>query len=174
MSLFASLSREHALLLRVVGRLERCAADPNPRVAERETRGALLVLLNALALHERLEDKIFEAAPEAPAPAADQARRLVADQHAALARLREKIRGLLAQACGEDPAVLREAALDLARFLRRHFLAEERDLWPHFNACAGRSALRRLSRQAQEQLRSMTREVDLYWTALDDCMAGLR
>lgn len=174
MSVFASLTAEHELLLRVIGRLERGAADPDPRAADRETRNTLLVLLNALEAHERLENLVFDDAPEMTTPAGEQARKLIEGQHIVLARLREDARDLLAQKPDSDGGALRRAATRLARLLRNHFLDEERKLWPTFNAVAGRSTLHRLSRQASVQLRLMTREVDLYWSAINDYMTGDR
>lgn len=163
MSVFASLAQEHALLLRVIARLERGAADPDPRTADRETREALSVLLNGLEQHERLEHLVFDEAPEMSTAAGAQARELITQQHGALDRLRAQARELLARPAEGDGVALRGASTRLARMLRRHFLAEERQLWPRFNACAGRSTLSRLSRTAREQLRVMTRELERFW-----------
>ncbi|MBI5247594.1 MAG: hemerythrin domain-containing protein [Elusimicrobia bacterium] len=174
MSVFTSLAEEHALLLRVIGRLERGAVDPDPRAADRETRNTLLVLLRALEAHERLEHLVFDEAPAMSTPDGERARRLIEGQHFVLTRLREEARDLLAQKPDGDGVALRAAAVRLARLLRLHFTDEERKLWPTFNAVAGRSTLHRLSRQASVQLRLMTREIDLYWAAINDYMTGDR
>ena len=174
MSLFISLSEEHALLLHIIGRLERGAADPDPRAADRETRNTLLVLLNALELHESLERLVFDSMPEMTSPAGEQARRLIAGQHTVLTRVRDEARRALAEAPRSDSVAVQGVAKRLAHLLRRHFEDEERKLWPSFNACAQRSTLSRLSRLASEHLKTMTRELDLYWMAISDYMTSDR
>lgn len=174
MSVFKSLAEEHALLLRVIARLERGAGDPDPREADRETRNALLVLLNALESHERLEHMVFDDAPAMTTPAGERAKELIEGQHSVLAKLREEARELLASPHDDEGVALRGAAVRLARLLRLHFSTEERTLWPTFNAVAGRSALSRLSRTASVQLQKMKREVELLWSAIDDYLPGDR
>lgn len=164
MSVFDSLAREHELLLRLVGRLERAAAEPDARAAVRETRGILLVLLKALEAHEGLEHQIFEESPEAPSPSAYKALAGVESQHRTLAALREEASALLGGITPDGGEPIRDLALRLARLLRRHFAEEERTLWPSFNAYAGRSTLHRLSRQAREQALAMQLEVETYMT----------
>lgn len=167
MSVFESLAREHVLLLKLVGRLERAAAERDPRGAARETRNVLLVLFKALEAHEHLEHLIFDESPEHPSSAAYKALASVEKQHQALAALREEAGALLSSITPEGGESIRNLAQRLATLLRRHFDEEERKLWPSFNAYAGRSTLHRLSRQAHEQYQAMERDVNRYWAEVE-------
>ena len=173
MSVFTALGEEHALLLRLVGRLERGTADPDERAAARETRNILLVLLKGLEAHERLEHLVFDSVAS-PSAAALAALALVEGQHALLAALREEAGELLRNVSSGESAPLRPFVLRLARLLRRHFEAEERELWPSFNALATRSTLSRLDRQAHAQVRAMEGEIDRYWAQVADYLTGDR
>ncbi|MFI5347112.1 MAG: hemerythrin domain-containing protein [Elusimicrobiota bacterium] len=174
MSVFASLAREHALLLRLVARLERGAADPDPRVAARETRNVLLVLFKALEAHERLEDAVFAATPERPSLAAAKALAEVEKQHRALGVLREEASQAMRSLDPEGGETIRAVGVRLAHLLRGHFNEEERRLWPSFNTYASRSTLNLLSRRAERQVVEMERELDRYWEAIGDYLTGDR
>lgn len=174
MSVFTSLAKEHALLLGLVDRLERAAGRRDGREAARETRNILLVLFKALEAHEDLEHAIFDDPPERPSPAAYRALAKVEEQHRALASLREEARALLGSLRPGGVETVRELALRLAALLRRHFEAEERDLWPSFIACAGRSTLHRLASRASAQLAAMERDVVRYWAEVETYMSGDR
>lgn len=172
MSVFDSLAKEHALLLRLVGRLERAASEPDGRAAARETRNILLVLFKALEAHEALEHLVFDDSPDAPPPAAYAALAKVEAQHESLAALRKEAAALLGSVSLEGVEPVRELALNLAKLLRRHFDDEERTLWPGFHAYARRSTLHRLSRQAAEQLKLMERDVTRYWAEVEEYTKG--
>ncbi len=167
MSVFDSLSREHALLLMLVKHLERAVGERDERTAARETRNILLVLFKALKAHENLETLVFEDSPEAPSPAAYKALAGIETQHRTLHELQKEAETILNTLTPEGGASIRELSLRLARLLRRHFDEEERLLWPSFNAYAGRSTMHRLSRQAREQYRAMEREVHRYWAEVE-------
>ncbi|PIR15741.1 MAG: hypothetical protein COV48_12675 [Elusimicrobia bacterium CG11_big_fil_rev_8_21_14_0_20_64_6] len=172
MSVFDSLSQEHALLLKLVGRLERAAAEKDERVSAREMRNILLVLFKALEAHEGLERLIFDDSPDLPSAAAYKALASVEHQHQALTDLRKESLALLASITPEATPAIRDLALRLASLLRRHFDEEERTLWPSFNACAGRSTLHRLSRQAHDQYVTMERDINRYWVEVESYMSG--
>ena len=159
MSVFKYLSEEHALLLDLVGRLER-AND------EKETQKILLILLAALEAHEQLEHLVFNDEPRLPGKNT-AALDLVARQHAALATLRDEARLLLRALPRESAATVRPLCRRLALLLRRHFKDEESILWPDFHARVGRSRLHHLERQARTQLKAMRKELDGYWTAVE-------
>lgn len=171
MSVFDSLSKEHALLLRLIGRLERAADVRDARVAARETRNILLVLFKALEAHQRLEHLIYDESPEMPTPAAYKALARIESQHQALTELREEAAALLGSISPEGGTSIRELSLRLADLLRHLIDEEERTLWPSFNAYAGRSTLHRLSRQAHEQYTEMERDVNRYWAEVESYMA---
>ncbi|MDD5305417.1 MAG: hemerythrin domain-containing protein [Elusimicrobia bacterium] len=171
MSVFDSLAQEHALLLKLVARLERAAAETDERVAARETRNILLVLFKALEAHQRLEHMIYDESPEPPTPAAYKALASVESQHQALAALREEAAALLGSISPEGGRTIRELAPRLGQLLRRLIEDEETKLWPSFNAYAGRSTLHRLSMQAREQLKTMERDLDRYWAEVETYMA---
>ena len=167
MSVFKSLTEEHALLLNLIGRLERAATNPDLRCASRDTRNLLLVLLKALEAHESLEHLVFDPGPEPPSAPKGAALALVERQHRALAALRAEATELLQGLPREDAASIRGLAQRLTHLLRRHFKYEERLLWPNFNASTGRSRLNSLDRLARAQLRAMTKELDSYLTAVE-------
>lgn len=174
MSVFDSLSGEHALLLKLVGRLERAAAEANDRTAAHEMRNILLVLFKALEAHQTLEHLIYDESPEPPTPAAFRALAQVRKQHKAVAELREEAASLLNTLTPEGGATIRELSVRLGGMLRRLIDEEERKVWPTFNAYAGRSTLHRLSRQAHEQHRAMERDVNRYWAEVESYMTGDR
>ena len=58
MTVINSLAREHRLFLRLLERLER-AMRYGEKTGREEIRGGLLVLLQALERHERIEDAVF-------------------------------------------------------------------------------------------------------------------
>ncbi|MFI5362113.1 MAG: hemerythrin domain-containing protein [Elusimicrobiota bacterium] len=176
MSVFQYLTEEHALLLRLVGRLERGSADPDERAAARETRNILLVLLKALESHERLERLVFDPAPKPHELSVAERRALlvVEGQHRMLAELREEAVALLRDGPRDGSAPLRALVLRLATLLRRHFQDEERELWPSFNAHADRSTLGRLDRQVRSHVRAMEGELSRYWAEVADYLTGDR
>lgn len=167
MSVFESLTQEHGLLLKLVGRLERAADARDARVAARETRNILLVLFKALEAHQRLEHLIYDESPELPTPAAYKALASIESQHRALTDLRVEAAALLDSIDPEGGSSIRELSLRLANLLRHLIDEEERTLWPSFNAYAGRSTLHRLSRQAREQYQEMERDVNRYWAEVE-------
>lgn len=168
MSVFKSLGDEHALILSLLGRLERAIADPDERSAVRETRNSLLVLVKALEAHDHLERLVFDPEPGVPAGAGGAPWASVERQHVALSALREEALSLLQELPREDPATVRGLSRRLARLLRRHFEDEERSLWPSFNATAGRSRLHLLDREARAQVKTMKKEFDAYLSAFED------
>jgi hypothetical protein len=172
MSVFDSLSGEHAILLKLVERLERAAAEADERRAAHEMRNILLVLFKALEAHQTLEHLIYDESPDLPSPAAYSAMAKVRKQHKAVAELRDEAVSLLNTITPEGGVTIRDLSLHLAGLLRRLIDEEERELWPTFNAYAGRSTLHRLSRQAHEQLKAMEREVDRYWAEVETYMTG--
>ena len=174
MSVFASLTKEHGLLLRLVSRLERSAADPDPRTAARETRNVLLVLFKALEAHERLEDAVFAEPPERPSPETAKALAEVEKQHRALGVLRAEAADAMRAIDPDGGEEIRAVGLRLSRLLRAHFNEEERVLWPRFNAETGRSRLNLLARRAERQLKEMERELEHYWEAIGDYLTGER
>lgn len=174
MSVFAALSGEHALLLKLVGRLERAAAERDERASARETRNVLLVLFKALEAHQRLEHLVYDESPDLPSPVAYRALAKVEQQHKDLSALREEAVAILNTMTPEGGATIRELSARLASLLRRLIDEEERTLWPSFNAYAGRSTLHRLSRQAREQFRAMEREVSRYWAEVEAYGTGER
>ena len=174
MSVFDSLSNEHALLLKLVGRLERAAGVKDERVAARETRNILLVLFKAREAHQRLEHLIYDESPELPTPAAYKALASIESQHRALTELHEEAAALLSCITPEGGSSIRELSLRLANILRHLIDEEERKLWPSFHAYAGRSTLHRLSRQARAQYLEMERDVNRYWAEVESYMTGNR
>lgn len=167
MSVFGSLSKEHSLLLKLVGSLDRAADERDERTAAREMRNILLVLLKALEAHQRLEHLVYDESPDLPTPAAYGALSRVEKQHKDLAALREEAVSILNTMTPEGGAAIRDLSHRLGVLLRRLIDEEERTLWPTFNAYVGRSTLHRLSRQADEQYREMEREVERYRAAVD-------
>lgn len=167
MSVFDSLTQEHALLLKLVLHLERAADVRDTHAAARETRTILLVLFKALEAHQRLEHMIYDESPEMPTPVAYKALAGIESQHRALTDLREEAATLLGSISPECSSSIRELSLRLAGLLRRLIDEEERKLWPSFNAYAGRSTLHRLSRQAREQYLEMERDVNRYWAEVE-------
>lgn len=168
MSVFKSLAEEHALLLRLVDRLEKAADEPDSRAVEKDTRNLLLVLIKALEAHENLEKQVFEEESAPPSGQTGAALELVERQHFALAALSAEAAELLQGLPREDAASIRAVTRGLTRLLRRHFEDEERALWPNFNASAGRARLHRLDRLAREQIRAMENEIEGYWAAVDE------
>lgn len=168
MSVFKSLAEEHALILSLVGRLERATAVLDARSSLKETRSLLLALLKALEAHEALERVIFAREPGTPAGAKSAAQALNESQHLALQELRAEAASLLQELPREDAAAMRGLSRRLARQLRRHFKDEELALWTDINASAGRSRLHRLDRQAREQVAAMKKEFEVYMTAIED------
>ena len=161
MSLFVSLAKEHALLIKLIDRLEAATVL--------ETGVLLRILFKALDAHERLEHLVFDESPEPPTPAAYKALARIEEQHRALLDLR-----IETEAVPAGGAEIRPLARRLATLLRRHFEEEERLLWPSFNAYAGRSTLHRLSRQAADQLADLEREVSLSWAEIEPDRKGRR
>lgn len=172
MSVFDSLAKEHALLLRLVERLERAVAVPDEREAARETRNILLVLLKALSAHEQLEHLVFDEPAEMPSAAARKALAAVEKQHEALADLKTRAEALLGDLTPAGGREIRILARRYATLLRRHFTEEERALWPSFHACAGRSTLHGLARKAGAQLRTMERDINRYWAEVESYLSG--
>ena len=173
MSVFDSLNQEHALLLKLVGRLERAADGRDERVAARETRNILLVLFKPRGAPAP-RAPIYDESPEMPTPAAYKALANIESQHRALTDLREEAAALLGSISPEGGASIRELSLRLANLLRHLIDEEERTLWPSFNAYAGRSTLHRLSRQAHAQYQEMERDVNRYWAEVESYMTGNR
>lgn len=167
MSVFDSLSKEHALLLKLVASLDRAADERDERTAAREMRNVLLVLFKALEAHQRLEHLVYDESPDLPTPAAYGALSRVEKQHKDLTALREEAVAILNTMTPEGGASIRDLAHRLGVLLRRLIDEEERTLWPSFNSYARRSTLHRLSRQAQEQYREMEREVNRYWAEIE-------
>ncbi|MDP3542220.1 MAG: hemerythrin domain-containing protein [Elusimicrobiota bacterium] len=174
MSVFDSLSKEHALLLRLVERLERAAAEREDRRAAHELRTILLVLFKALEAHQTLEHLVYDESPDLPTPAAYRELAEVERQHKAVADMREEVASLLNTITPEGGAAVRELSLRLGALLRRLIDEEERKLWPRFNAYACRSTLNRLARQAREQFRAMETEVNRYWAEVEAYDSGGR
>ncbi|UPT75442.1 MAG: hemerythrin domain-containing protein [Elusimicrobiota bacterium] len=160
MSVFKSLSEEHALLLNLVGRLER-ASDA------KDVRNLLLVLLKALEAHENLEHMVFDRESTASG-ATGAALALIERQHHALDELREEASELLKNVGREKDAAVQTLTRRLASLLRRHFEDEERTLWPRFDAAVGRSPRHRLGRVARAQVKAMKKELDDYRVAVED------
>ncbi|MEK7232738.1 MAG: hemerythrin domain-containing protein [Elusimicrobiota bacterium] len=170
MSVFDSLSQEHVLLLKLVGRLERAAAEKDSRASARETRNILLVMFKALEAHAQLEHMIYDKSLELPSAAAYKALAGVERQHKALSALRDEASALLTIITPEGGESLRALAVRLAQLLRGLIEDEERKLWPSFNAYAGRSTLHRLSKQARKQYLAMERDVNRYWAEVESYM----
>ena len=167
MSVFDSLSQEHALLIKLVIKIERAAAERDDRVAARDMRNNLLVLLKALEAHQRLEHLVYDESPDLPTPAAYGAMSKVERQHKDLAALREEAASILSTMTPEGGTAIRELSLRLCSLLRHLIDQEERILWPSFNAYIGRSTMHRLSRQAREQYKAMERDVTRYWSEVE-------
>lgn len=154
MSVFASLFLAHRLMERLIARLERSPRRGAP-TAGKEARDTFLVLLPALERHEKIEDLVFGAAmPEE-----------VALQHRKLDRLRAEIAQLIGGADGGDHARFAVLVPLLAAMLRRHFLLEERVLWPRYRA-RGRCLERSTERAARKQVRDLEREIEWGWRAV--------
>ncbi len=167
MSVFKSLAEEHGLL-RALGRRLRLTLDGREeRGTPREARNILLVLLQALAGHERFEDRVF-AKPFAASAAATNALAVLARQHAAISELRAEAEALLQEGAETDLRVLRAPAERLIRMLEEHFEEEERDLWPQLNAIDDRGARERADREAAERLEELERELMSYWSAVGE------
>lgn len=172
MSVFDSLSGEHALLLKLVDRLERAAEERDERVAARETRNLLLVLFKALEAHQTLEHLVYDESPEPPTPAAYRALTQVHKQHEAVAMLRREAASLLNTLTPEGGGAVRRLSTELAAMLRRLIAEEENTLWPSFHAYAGRSTLHRLGRRAEAQFSAMKRDIARYWAEVEDYTKG--
>ncbi len=172
MSVFKSLTAEHRLLWGLVVRLEAAIQEKDERVARREARGVLLVLLHALEGHQALEDLVFESAGDAASPEALQALAFAGRQHEGLEALRAEASGLLEKAAGPDLAALRPLAARLSAALRAHFETEERELWPCWNAAASRSSLRALEHRAAHRVEALKRELRGLWAGVDEYLTG--
>ena len=172
MSVFRALGEEHRLLWGLVVRLEAALQEKDERIARRDARAVLLVLLRALEGHQGLEDLVFESVGDSAAPEALQALAFVENQHQALEILRREAVDLLEKASDLDLATLRRLAERLSAALRVHFETEERDLWPRWNAVASRSALRGLDHRAAQRVEDLKREVRGWWAAVDEYLTG--
>ncbi|MDE2489507.1 MAG: hemerythrin domain-containing protein [Elusimicrobia bacterium] len=172
MSVFQSLSDEHRLIWGLIGRLEACLQEPDGRVARRDARAVLLVLLRALQGHGELENMIFERAEGAASSEAARALAEVERQHEALEALRLEAVDLLEKAADLDLARLRPLARRLAGALRAHFSDEERELWPLWKNVESRSMRRGLDRRAAERVKDLKAEVRGWWTAVDEYLPG--
>lgn len=172
MSVFGSLSGEHALLLKLVDRLERAAGERDERLSARETRNILLVLFKALEAHQTLEHMVYDESPEPPTPGAYRALTQVRKQHEAVAMLRREAASLLNALTPEGGAAVRRLSTQLAAMLRRLIAEEENTLWPSFHAYAGRSTLHRLSRRAEAQFSAMKRDIARYWAEVEEYTKG--
>ncbi len=171
MSVFRSLAAEHALLRELGRRLRRSLDGRDEAGAPRETRNILLVLLHALAGHERFEDSVF-AQPFAESEGAAKALASLARQHAAVAKLRAETESLIQEGSEVDRRVLRPLADRLVRLLDTHFESEERELWPRLNAVDSRGARHRADRAAAERLKELKKELTSYWSAVDEYLAS--
>jgi Hemerythrin HHE cation binding domain len=171
-SVFHSLADEHRLIWGLVGHLEACLEEPDDRVARRDARSVLLVLLRALAGHGEFEDMIFEGAEERASPEAGRALLLVERQHEALESLRVEAVGLLGKADDLDLARLRPLVRRLAEELRAHFSDEERELWPLWKDVESRSVRRGLDRRAAERVKALKAEVRGWWAAVDEYLSS--
>lgn len=168
MSVFQSLAEEHRMLWALVIRLERCLQDADERLARRESRNVLLVFLRALEAHERLEQLVYGKSFRELSPEGREALEMVERQHAALTEIRAEASELAARAADMDLRALKPLSARLAQELRAHFASEERELWPRYNALAGRSLRRGLDRRAGEKVKSMARELADYRSAVEE------
>ncbi|MBI3564824.1 MAG: hemerythrin domain-containing protein [Elusimicrobia bacterium] len=171
MSVFQSLAEEHALMRELGRRLRRSLDARDEERAPRETRNILLVLLHALAGHERFEDKVF-GEPLESSPGAVSAAAALARQHAAIARLRAETEALIQEGAGVDLRLLRPLAERLVAMLDAHFESEERELWPQLNSVVSRAARSRADREAAERLAELRKELASYWTAVDEYLSS--
>jgi hypothetical protein len=172
MSVFKALTEEHRLLWGLAARLESALSERDDRVARRDARAVLLVLLRALEGHQELEDLVFAEAGKGASPAAVEALAFVEHQHKGLEVLHREAVDLLEAASDLDPAALRPLARRLSAALREHFETEERDLWPRWNAAASRSSLRGLEHRAAARVTALKREVRGWWAAVDEYLSS--
>lgn len=172
MSVFTSLTEEHRLLKELGRRLRRAMQDPDAVGAWKRTRNMLLVLLRALQGHEEFEDAVFQKPFPGESTGARRAQASLARQHAAISRLREEATALLQEGGEVDVRLLRPLVERLARMLDAHFDSEESDLWPQLNAVESRSERARVDREAAARLKELRRELESYWTAVDEYLAG--
>ncbi len=172
MSLLATLTQEHRLFARLLGRLER-SLQFDEDTARSEVRNTLLVLLPALDRHERLEDLLFG---DQGAPALKADKRLLAQvelQHAGIQVLRDQLVDLLRGSTAEPVARLKVLVTDLCARLRAHFLTEETRLWPAYGE-GGRALGRSLEREARRRVGELEDEMRQSWDAIADYLERTR
>lgn len=172
MSVFKALSEEHRMLRALARRLERTLEDSDERFARREVRSLLLLMLRALGDHEDFENAVFARPLKHASEDGRAAARVLAREHAQVDRLRGEATGLLERGDGTGFAGLRELALRLTAALDAHFDLEERDLWPRLNAVESRSILAHAGREAAVRVKDMRRDLDGYWTAVNEYLAS--
>lgn len=158
MSVFNALLREHAAFRKLAKRLRR-APDHDPDTARQELRACLLLLLPALDRHESLEDEMFgDANP----------------QHAALDRIKERLREALSDADLRKTAELSELSKSLARLLVRHFDDEEKLIWPEYKRIMERTLDNSFSKRAERHATQLEQEILLNRKLVDEYLGGLR
>ena len=156
MRVFDALLREHNAFRRLAHRL-RHAPDHDPDTSREELRSCLLVLLPALERHELLEDEMFgEGNP----------------QHAALDRLKERLRQALNDADSRGTGELADLSKKLARLLVRHFDDEEKLIWPQYKDIVGRTLDGSYAKRAERHADALEREIRLTRELIEEYLGG--
>ncbi len=160
MTVLNSLAREHRLFLRLLERLER-AMRYGEKTGREEIRGGLLVLLQALERHERIEDAVFSRPAFASARAARPLLEEVNAGHRRIENLKSRAEAALAGAEVESLARLGPVILNLAAELRSHFSLEETKLWPLYQHTHGRSLEHSMASRARKEVLEVIRSLQV-------------
>jgi hemerythrin-like domain-containing protein len=168
----AALAKEHAVFLRMIGRIERALAW-SEAAGRMEVRESLLVFLPALDEHERIEDVVFADPAYASAEGADRIRAELAREHGRVDLMRAEIRLALENAeCPWD--AFKNQVAELTRKLRLHLAAEEKRLWPHYARTMSRSRDRSAARRVDRETDRLEREIASNRRSVDDYLEGRR
>ena len=172
MSVFQSLGEEHKAMRSLAHRLEDVLGLEDPHQAYRESRNLLLVLLHALDGHERFENEVFAKPLRGDGHSRRWACRAIAREHSVIDHLRQEAVALLECDRNDEICILQPVMGKFLDELERHFLFEEKELWPRLNEVGSRSVRHRVDREATRQLKEFKKDVSNYWQAVDQYLGS--
>lgn len=144
------------------------------KTGREEIRGGLLVLLQALDRHERIEDAVFSRPSFSSARTARPLLEEVGAGHRRVRDLRARAEAALAGSEVESLARLGPVILNLAAELRSHFNLEETKLWPLYQRTHGRSLEHSMASRARREVRELETDMKCLWATASDYLGGTR
>jgi hemerythrin-like domain-containing protein len=172
MRVIAALAQEHAVFVRMIGRIERTLTWSED-AARTEIAESLLVLLPALDRHEQIEDSVFADPAYASSEGAARIRAELAREHGRVDLMRVEIRRMIEGA--ECPwERFKNQISELARKLRLHFATEEKKLWPHYTRTMSRSRDRSAAWKVSREVARLEEEIERNRLSVSDYLERLR